>query len=227
MLAIRKSSLFLLEYKKHYATPLSFRKSNFGRLPRKIYQKKITIFDIENNRIVNLDVTESAIHFVLKGYKGGDAMVNAEELFTPDLVFLDWELDGPSALFEKLNGVLLPKGYVNEGWLDGITKREKAYPTGLCAPSLDFAIPHTDPEFIEHEYIAIIKPKSPVPFDCMGGIEGTANAQIMFNLGVSGDGSQVEVLKRLLGVFMNPDTANEVLRQESPEALVAKMCEVF
>ena len=154
-------------------------------------------------------------------------MVSAEELFTPELVFFDWDLDSPSALFEKLNGVLLPKGYVNEGWLGGITEREKKYPTGLCAPSLDFAIPHTDPEYIEHEYIAIIKPKDPVPFDCMGGLEGKAIAQIMFNLGVSGDGSQVEVLKRLLGVFMNEEHAQAVLSQETPEALVAKMCEVF
>ena len=129
-------------------------------------------------------------------------MVSAEELFTPELVFFDWDLDSPSALFEKLNGVLLSKGYVNEGWLDAITAREKKYPTGLCVPSLDFAIPHTDPEYIEHQYIAIVKPKNPVPFMCMGGLEGTANAQIMFNLGVSGDGSQVEMLKRLLGVFM-------------------------
>ena len=154
-------------------------------------------------------------------------MVSAEKLFTPELVFFDWDVKDPDDLFEKLNGVLLPKGYVNEGWLDAITAREKKYPTGLCAPSLDFAIPHTDPEYIEHEYIAIVKPKNPVPFMCMGGLEGTANAQIMFNLGVSGDGSQVEVLKRLLGVFMNEELSSAVLAQETPEDLVAKMCEVF
>ena len=97
-------------------------------------------------------------------------MVSAEKLFTPELVFFDWSPKSTDQLFQQLNDVLLPAGYVNEGWLKGITTREKSYATGLCAPALDFAIPHTDPEFIEREYIAVIRPVEPVPFQCMGAL---------------------------------------------------------
>ena len=44
---------------------------------------------------------------------------------------------------------------------------------------------------------------------------------------MTGDGSQVEVLKRLLAMLMDEATAASLLEQESAEALVEKIVEVF
>ena len=83
---------------------------------------------------------------------------NAEMLFSPELVFFDWECATPDEVFARLEGELAPRGYIASGWLDAVRTRENAYPTGLAMPAANIAIPHTDPGFVAKPYIAVIKP---------------------------------------------------------------------
>ena len=59
---------------------------------------------------------------------------NAEALFSPELVFFDWECATPDEVFAQLEDELAPRGYIAEGWLDAVRTREDAYPTGLAMP---------------------------------------------------------------------------------------------
>ena len=72
-------------------------------------------------------------------------MADNEALFTPELVFFDWECATPDEVFARLEGELAPRGYIASGWLDAVRTREDAYPTGLAMPAANIAIPHTDP----------------------------------------------------------------------------------
>ena len=92
------------------------------------------------------------------------------ELFSPDLVFFDWEAESTDEFFTKLGAELKQRGNINDGWFDGISTREKNYPTGLHTEAAAIAIPHTDPQFIEKPYIAVIKPKTPIVFQPMAGM---------------------------------------------------------
>ena len=71
---------------------------------------------------------------------------NAEMLFSPELVFFDWECATPDEVFARLEGELAPRGYIAEGWLDAVRTREDAYPTGLAMPrqTSPFRIPIRD-----------------------------------------------------------------------------------
>ncbi len=80
---------------------------------------------------------------------------NAEMLFSPELVFFDWECATPGEVFARLEGELAPRGYIASGWLDAVRAREDAYPTGLAMPAANIAIPHTDPGFVAKPYIAV------------------------------------------------------------------------
>ncbi len=73
---------------------------------------------------------------------------NAEMLFSPELVFFDWECATPDEVFARLEDELAPRGYIAPGWLDAVRTREDAYPTGLAMPAANIAIPHTDPGFV-------------------------------------------------------------------------------
>ncbi len=154
-------------------------------------------------------------------------MASEKELFTPELVFFDWELESTDDLFEKLNGILLERGNVNEGWLEGITTREKNYATGLRVPSCGFAIPHTDPQYIEKPYIAVIKPKKPIVFGAMAGMGDPVPAEIIINLGVLRDGGQVQTLQTLMNIFANEDSVAEIMAQDTPEGMVATITKHF
>ena len=65
---------------------------------------------------------------------------NAEMLFSPELVFFDWECATPDEVFAQLEDELAPRGYIAEGWLDAVRTREDAYPTGLAMPAANIAI---------------------------------------------------------------------------------------
>ena len=139
-------------------------------------------------------------------------MADNEALFTPELVFFDWECATPDEVFARLEGELAPRGYIADGWLDAVRTREDAYPTGLAMPAANIAIPHTDPGFVAKPYIAVVKPAAPVTFNAMAGMGAPVPAQIVINLGIAEPGGQVEALQALMNIFMGADAAADVSR---------------
>lgn len=142
-------------------------------------------------------------------------------LFAPELTFLDVELGSKEELFDMLGECLVERGLVEPTWREAIQEREDRYPTGLGFPALDVAIPHVDPAHIRTPYIALVRPRDPIPFEGMGGIEGTVHARLVVNLGIMRDGGQVAMLQGLMNMLMDPDRDAEVLAQTTPEALVS------
>ena len=147
-------------------------------------------------------------------------MADNEALFTPELVFFDWECVSPGEVFARLEGELAPRGYIAEGWLNAVRTREDAYPTGLAMPAANIAIPHTDPGFVAKPYIAVVKPAAPVTFNAMAGMGAPVPAQIVINLGIAEPGGQVEALQALMNIFMDADAAADVLGQTMPQGMV-------
>ena len=140
-------------------------------------------------------------------------MADNEVLFTPELVFFDWECATPDGVFARLEGELAPRGYIADGWLDAVRMREDAYPTGLAMPAANIAIPHTDPGFV-------VKPAASVTFNAMAGMGAPVPAQIIINLGIAEPGGQVEALQALMNIFMDADAAADVLGQATPQGVV-------
>ena len=143
-----------------------------------------------------------------------------DELFSPKLVFFDWEPASPAALFERLGQELQPQGYIAPGWLDAVKAREEAYPTGLEMPAAGIAIPHTDPDYVAKPYIAIVRPARPVTFNAMAGMGDPVPAQIVINLGITHEGGQVQALQALMNVFSNDEAAADVLFQTTPQGTI-------
>ena len=137
-------------------------------------------------------------------------MADNEALFTPELVFFDWECATPDEVFARLEGELAPR----------VRTREDAYPTGLAMPAANIAIPHTDPGFVAKPYIAVVKPAVPVTFNAMAGMGAPVPAQIVINLGIAEPGGQVEALQALMNIFMDADAAADVLGQTTPQGMV-------
>ena len=149
------------------------------------------------------------------------------ELFSPDLVFFDWEAESTDEFFTKLGAELKQRGNINDGWFDGISTREKNYPTGLHTEAAAIAIPHTDPQFIEKPYIAVIKPKTPIVFQPMAGMGDEVPAELIINLGVLRDGGQVAVLQNLMNIFMNDDAVKDIMSQTTAEGLIESITSRF
>ena len=150
-----------------------------------------------------------------------------KDLFKPELVFFDMEADSTDELFEKLGQKLDKMGYINDGWLEGISTRERKYPTGLAFPAAKIAIPHTDPEYIKIPYIVVIKPAKPIVFNHMAGAGDPVSAELIINLGVLRDGGQVETLQTLMNVFNDEDLVSDIMGQTTPEGMVEAFMKNF
>ncbi len=147
-------------------------------------------------------------------------------LFKPELVYFDFEAADRLDFFKKLGDDLMSKGYIKDSWYEGITTREENYPTGLPFETISAALPHVDPEHLNKPYIAVIKPKQPIAFEGMGGIEEGVEAEIIINLGLTNHAEdQVTVLQALMNLFLDEGAVEKLKAQDTPEGVVAVLQE--
>lgn len=66
-------------------------------------------------------------------------------------------------MFQKL----LNAECVKDSYIDGITKRESEYPTGLEVNGIGFAIPHTDSEHVIQSQVCFASLEEPIIFSDM------------------------------------------------------------
>lgn len=153
--------------------------------------------------------------------------VEDAKLFSPDLVFFDFEAKDRHEFFSKLGKKLEERGLIKPTWYDAIEERETNYATGLHFEHIDVAIPHVDPQHIVKPYIAVVKPSAPIEFEHMAGAGPNVQAQIIMNLGVERDGGQVAVLQTLMNIFMDEAKAQEILAQTTEQGMVDTVRKFF
>ncbi len=147
-------------------------------------------------------------------------MDDALSLLAPELVFLDWDVSTPDELFARLADELAPAGFVRDTWLDAISAREQAHPTGLRTLGAGIALPHADAEHTARPFIAVVKPRVPVTFAPMAGMGDPVAAELVICLGFTHADDQVGALQHLMNVFMDEARVRTVMAQASPTGLV-------
>uniref|UniRef100_UPI00403F2AE8 PTS sugar transporter subunit IIA n=1 Tax=Candidatus Enterococcus willemsii TaxID=1857215 RepID=UPI00403F2AE8 len=125
-----------------------------------------------------------------------------KEMFHPDLVELHLQVDNEEEAFEVIGTRLKELGYVNEGYLEGIKRREQAFPTGLITQYLNIGLPHSDPEFVEKPFIYIVRLVEDVTCRQMGDSR-EMNVKNLFFLGIKNGKEQVGLLQSFMNLFMD------------------------
>ena len=133
------------------------------------------------------------------------------DLFDESLVFLEMEVKDRDDLFDQISNVVESKSMVTDEFRIKIKERENNYPTGLQTESIGIAIPHTDPEHIIQPFVAVVRPTNPISFQRMGMGEGEIGAELVFVLGVKGDGAQVTMLSQLMEMMMDDFAVKELM----------------
>ena len=120
--------------------------------------------------------------------------------------------------FQLLNDQLLSKNCVSETFLANIIKREEEFPTGLQTKSLGIAIPHTDAIYAYHPQIAFLSLKEPVKFQNMDG-SGEIDVYMILMLVLTKEVNQLAMLQKLMVLFKEEGTLEELYRAETQEAV--------
>ena len=108
-------------------------------------------------------------------------------------------------LFEKMNGIFMKAGYVNEKYLPTIEAREKKYPTALPVEPDPIAIPHTEADAIITPFIAPVRLKDTISWGDMSDPSHTLQVKLVFMLGFNEPGAHIELLQILMHNFSKPE----------------------
>lgn len=128
-----------------------------------------------------------------------------------DLIKINLPCKNREELFKIMHDEAYGKGYVDEDFLDGLLSREEVFPTGIKLTNYTVAIPHTEPEYIKEEFIAIIIPENPISFKLMDDETIEEEVSLIFMLGLNKPHSQLEVLKQLMALIQREELVTKLI----------------
>ncbi|MBB5180935.1 PTS system galactitol-specific IIA component [Planomicrobium koreense] len=129
-----------------------------------------------------------------------------------ELVAIDLEVNSKEEVLSILGNQLQEKGFVKEGFIESVLKREQSYPTGLPTEPFGVAIPHTDGDMVHVSKIAFASLKNPVKFFAMGSSDVTIEVKVVFMLALKNPADQLEMLQKLVGLFQEPEMVAKLAR---------------
>ncbi|KYC84195.1 MULTISPECIES: PTS sugar transporter subunit IIA [Heyndrickxia] len=128
-----------------------------------------------------------------------------------DLIKVNLECENREQLFEILAKEALKQGYVTDQFLTKVIERESVFPTGLCMNNYNVAIPHTDPEFVKEQFIAVATLKKPVSFQLMDDKTKESDVNVVLMLGLNEPHSQLTVLQQIMQIIQDGSKIEQML----------------
>jgi PTS system galactitol-specific IIA component len=146
--------------------------------------------------------------------------MNIEKFLTSEMVWLGEKSRTPVEIFESVAQKGLEKGYVNESFLEKITLREHDFPTGLQLDGYGVAIPHTDADCIERQFVSVVIPEESVPFKRMDDNAQEVRAQVVFVLGLNEPHSQLTMLQELMRLLQDKEVVTKLRGMKKAKEVV-------
>ncbi|WP_099222992.1 PTS sugar transporter subunit IIA [Listeria costaricensis] len=111
-------------------------------------------------------------------------------------------------------------GYVTASFLEKLADREEVFPTGLKLDGYGVALPHTDPECVNEQFIAVLTTESGIPFNLMEDKNQSVKAEVIFVLGLNEPHSQLQVLQQLMGIIQDKENISALLEAKNEADII-------
>lgn len=119
------------------------------------------------------------------------------------LILLNTNFNSTDELFNGVNDIAFAEGFVTDQFLPKIKAREATFPTGLQLEDRGVAIPHTDADTINKEFVAVVVNQQPISFKRMDDPDSTTPVKVAFVLGLNQPHAQLEMLQSLMGIIQD------------------------
>lgn len=129
-----------------------------------------------------------------------------------NLIFNDLCAHTKEDIISQLAEKLLAAGMVKDTYKAAVLKREEEYPTGLSLGEYSIAMPHTFAAHVNSPAIAVAKLSEPVTFIEMGSKDVELSVSLVMMMAISDPQEQVGLLKKILRVFSNEETLENLMR---------------
>ncbi len=110
--------------------------------------------------------------------------------------------------------------YVTNHFLRKLKEREEIFPTGLKLDGYGVALPHTDPECVNEQFIAVLTSKRGIPFQLMEDKNQSVRAEVIFVLGLNEPHSQLEVLRQLMSIIQDKGNVQALNEASSADDMI-------
>lgn len=112
-------------------------------------------------------------------------------------------------------------GITKPGFLEALLAREKKYPTGLPV-SGGVAIPHTDPQYVTRDALAVTTLRTPVLFGQMGGSEeDEVPVSVVILMALSNSDDHLSMLQNIVKSIQDGDLMKTIRNAAEPEEIVS------
>ena len=157
--------------------------------------------------------------FFYKKSQGGEAL-DLQNLFSTETIFLDLDGNTSEELFEEVSKKLKSLGYVTEQYVQGLKERENEFPTGLKMQNYGVAIPHTEPEFVNKEFVAVVRPKAKIEFVLMEDNDLKDEMDLCFFIGMKDGKNSPLILMNLITLIQDENLITSILKNENQNEIL-------
>lgn len=141
-----------------------------------------------------------------------------KDLIKEDLIFIDQAFDNNVDLFNHIQDNA--SDYVTELFATKLAEREAQFPTGLELTGANVAIPHTDPEYVDKQFIALYTLEDKVAFKRMDDPSNETKVSVVFVLGLNEPHAQLEVLQELMGKLQDESFINQLVNTKNKNEIL-------
>lgn len=131
-------------------------------------------------------------------------------------IYTELDVVNKEGALKTLSNSLEEEGYVSSEYYESIIRREQNAPTGLEAPGIGFAIPHTEPQYVKQDSLSVAVLKNPVSFNNMANSEETVDVKVIFLLALSEETKHLNILKQIMNLVMEENMLEEILELSQP-----------
>jgi len=142
-------------------------------------------------------------------------------LFEEQLVFINETFESTDSFFETIGQKSIDLDFSKETFIKKLKEREIEFPTGLQLDKYGVAIPHTDPDCINKEFISVVTLEKPVIFRSMANKDDEVEVSVVFILGLKTAKNQLHVLQTLMSVIQNEELMNELMEATDKKELIS------
>lgn len=153
----------------------------------------------------NLNVTGTHEYLLRKTIGPNDEV----EYNKIEVLILDGDAETLDDAIRYAGEQMCRRGLVQEIYAQKCIEREQTFSTGLPT-DIPVAIPHTDEKYVNRDCLCFQRMKEPVIAIEIGGTEPLP-CKLVVNMGLTGAGTQVTMLSKMMEVFQDPDFMNTCL----------------
>lgn len=150
----------------------------------------------------------------------GGVVMDLVKFLKKELIWVDVSCETQEDIFKTVASQGEKLHYVTSHFLSKLLEREAVFPTGLKLDGYGVALPHTDPECVSEQFIAVLTSKKGIPFQLMEDKNQSVHAEVIFVLGLNEPHSQLEVLRQLMGIIQDKGNIRALNEANSAEQII-------